>query len=110
MLLRENPSETLFIVAYFNSHLLKNKHPKQIQLLFEAEDADKHKYTSDLTSQHWFTARSSLTYASTKTPAFEEQLGFILTTNPVMILSAIKKKIQEFQTDRGGLSCVQIGK
>lgn len=47
--------------------------------------------------------------ASTKTSAFREQLGFILTTNPIgHNVEHYKKTIlQEYQTDRKGQTTTQ---
>lgn len=48
-----------------------------MQFLFKADGAEKHKFTSDFTSQNWFPVNSSLTCASAKTSAFGEDLEFV---------------------------------
>lgn len=61
---------------------------KWLQFLFRAEVATSTQ-TSHPTSQHWFTARSSLTCASAETTAFGEKRGFTLGINPISHLTSL---------------------
>lgn len=85
-----------------STHLLKRSiHNKSS--FSSKQKMPKNTQTSDLTSQRWFTVRSSLTCAAAKTPASGEQLGFILTTNPtshnVERYIFFLKIIQEYQKE-----------
>lgn len=70
-----------FIVAYLKSpHLLAYRHLKWLPFLFRSEVAASTR-TSHLTSQCWFTVRSSLMCASAQTSACGETRGFTPGTN-----------------------------
>lgn len=74
----ENPPVILFIVAYLNLHFPTKQHPNKKTSSFSSKQKmQKNTNTSGLTFQSRFTGSPSLTCASAKTSAFEEQLGSI---------------------------------